>query len=278
VTGRENKDAAVVEGFGDEWSRFDQTALSVGERAEIFESYFSVFPWDELPADARGIDVGCGSGRWAALVGPRVGDLLCVDASPAAAEVAARALAAIPQCRVVVASVDELPVDEGMLDFAYTLGVLHHVPDTQAGLDAVVRTVKPGSPVLVYLYYDFNDRPAWFRQLWRTSDLARRVVSRSPHGLRWALSQLIALLVYWPLARAARVAERAGREVDGFPLSFYRCRSFYVMRTDALDRFGTRLEQRFSRDQIVELMMRAGLRDVVFREDAPYWVAMGRRA
>lgn len=273
-----NRDDAVVAGFGDEWARFDQAALAEEERTELFEDYFSVFPWHELPVGARGIDVGCGSGRWAALAGPRVGHLLCVDASPEAVAVARRNLARVPQCEVEVASVDRLPVEPGSLDFAYSLGVLHHVPDTLAGLRSVVEVVKPGAPVLVYLYYAFDDRPAWFRGLWRVSDVVRRAVSRTPHRVRWGLSQVIALAVYLPLARLARFAEATGRDVSSFPLSFYRRRSLYVMRTDALDRFGTRLEQRFTRTQIADLMARAGLVEVEFRDDAPYWVAVGRRA
>ena len=49
------------------------------------------------------------------------------------------------------------------------------------------------------------------------------------------------------------------------------------MRTDALDRFGTRLEQRFSRNEIERMMTAAGLTDIVFSEREPYWVACGRK-
>lgn len=277
MTSAGNRDPGVVAGFGDEWSRFDQSALPDDERQELFDAYFSVFPWDALPRGARGIDVGCGSGRWAALVAPRIGHLLCVDASAGAAAVAARGLAHLPNCDVAVASVDALPVDDESLDFAYSLGVLHHVPDTRSGLRSVVRTVKRGAPVLIYLYYAFDDRPRWFRQIWRAADAARHVISRLPHGPRWAISQVIALLVYWPLARLSRALEVARVDVSSVPLSFYRRRSLYVMRTDALDRFGTRLEQRFTRNEISSLMAESGLVDVAFREEPPYWVAVGRR-
>jgi hypothetical protein len=50
------------------------------------------------------------------------------------------------------------------------------------------------------------------------------------------------------------------------------------MRTDALDRFGTRLEQRFTRAEIEVMMRRAGLTDIRFSETEPYWVACGRKA
>jgi hypothetical protein len=50
------------------------------------------------------------------------------------------------------------------------------------------------------------------------------------------------------------------------------------MRTDALDRFGTRLEHRFSRDQIRSMMLACGLVDIRFSDQTPFWVACGRKA
>jgi hypothetical protein len=88
----------------------------------------------------------------------------------------------------------------------------------------------------------------------------------------------MAALVYWPLSRLSHVIDILGLPVDGVPLSYYRNHSFYTMRTDARDRFGTPLEQRFSQNQIVEMMEAAGLVDVRFSDAAPYWCAVGIRA
>src|SRR5271169_5493447 len=82
-----NLDHAVVEGFGQEWSRFDQSGIAQAELQALFNEYFSVFPWADLPPGAVGFDLGCGSGRWAQFVAPRVGQLHCIDASSAALEV-----------------------------------------------------------------------------------------------------------------------------------------------------------------------------------------------
>ena len=79
----QNIDPATVESFGDEWSRYDQTQLSEAEARSIFDEYFAIFPWERLPADASGFDMGCGSGRWARLMAPRVGHLHCIDPSVA---------------------------------------------------------------------------------------------------------------------------------------------------------------------------------------------------
>jgi len=270
-----NADAEVVAGFGDEWTRFDQSALTERDLMEMFDSYFHIFPWQDLPADPVGFDAGCGSGRWAKVVAGKVGTLHCIDPSEAALEVARRNAGAHPNCHFHVAGVDSLPLEDGSMDFGYSLGVLHHIPDTQAGLNACVHKLKPGAPFLVYLYYAFDNRAFWFRALWRTSELGRRTLSRMPYALRYFCSQLIALTVYWPLARFARLAEKLGRPVGSYPLSYYRARSFYVMRTDALDRFGTRLEKRFSRKQIEQMMREAGLTNIEFSDTQPHWCAVG---
>ncbi|MBX3192535.1 MAG: class I SAM-dependent methyltransferase [Labilithrix sp.] len=273
-----NIDHETVDGFGDEWTRFDQTALSDDERATAFEQYFAVFPWSEVADSAIGFDAGCGSGRWAALVAPRVGRLHAVDASAAALNVAKRNLAGASNVETHCASIDDLPFPDSSMDFGYSLGVLHHVPDTRAAIASCARKLKAGAPLLLYLYYAFDNRPRWFRAAWQVSDLGRRVISRMPYGLRFATSQVLAASVYWPLARTARALERLGVPVENIPLSIYRDRSFYGMRTDALDRFGTRLEQRFTRDQVASMMQDAGLERITFSEGAPYWCAVGYRA
>lgn len=272
-----NIDPLTVDGFGREWATFDQTGLDEAEHAQLFEAYFSIFPFDALPAGAEGFDLGCGSGRWAALMAPRVGILHCIDPSTEALEVTRRRLAGQPSARFHLAGADSIPLADESQDFGYSLGVLHHIPDTQAAMSDCVRKLKIGAPFLVYLYYGFDNKPGWFRKVWQGSDLVRRGVSRLPFRLRKGVTDLIALSVYWPLVRFAGLAERLGADVSNFPLSAYRGNSFYTMRTDALDRFGTRLEHRFTRAEIEAMMAQSGLTGISFREDAPYWVACGRR-
>jgi SAM-dependent methyltransferase len=273
-----NRDAPTVAGFGAEWQRFDRGAGSEEELRGLFERYFAIFPWTALPPQAQGFDAGCGSGRWAKLVAPRVGTLHCFDASVEALSVARRTLSAFRNCRLEAADLAALPLQDASMDFGYSLGVLHHVPDTQGGLAACARKLKPGAPFLVCLYYALDNRPAWFRALWRASELGRRLISAMPFFLRARTTEAIAALVYWPLARAARLAEAAGAAVEGWPLAQYRRQSFYVMRNDALDRFGTRLEQRFTRREIQAMLERAGLERIAFSEGWPYWCAVGYKA
>ena len=223
--------------------------------------------------------MGCGSGRWAKLLAPRVGTLHCIDPS-SALDVARRNLADEPNCNFHSKGVDEEILPHGSQDFGVSLGVLHHVPDTAAGIKACVNMLKPGAPFLLYLYYALDNRPFWFRSIWAASNVFRRIISKLPHKLRYGVSQVIAVCAYWPLARLAYLFESWGASksfVDTVPLSTYRALSFYTMRTDALDRFGTRLEQRFTKKQIRIMMQDAGLAEISFSEENPYWVAVGYR-
>jgi ubiquinone/menaquinone biosynthesis C-methylase UbiE len=273
----QNVDEKTVRGFGAEWAAFDQTKLDPDEQQRLFSGYFSCFPFEGLPVNAEGFDLGCGSGRWAILVAPKVGLLHCIDPAPEALNVARRRLQDYPNVRLHLATADDMPVEDSSQDFGYSLGVLHHVPDTLAALRKCVEKLKPGAPFLLYLYYRFENRPIWFALLWRTTDIGRRVISRLPFSIRRAITTAVAAGVYFPLARTAKILEARGRNVTNLPLSAYRNASFYTMRTDALDRFGTRLEQRFTKDEIRALMEEAGLERIVFRDAEPYWVACGYR-
>lgn len=272
-----NIDRKTVEGFGEEWDAYDQSALAGEEYAALFDAYFHLFPFDRLSADSVGFDLGCGSGRWAAGVADKVGTLHCIDPAAQALAVARRRLGGKTNVRFHLASSDQIPLPDGSADFGYSLGVLHHIPDTARALRDCVTKLKPGAPFLVYLYYRFDTRPAWFRAMWRASDLARNAIFRLPFSARKAVTSVIATIVYWPLARGAALAEKLGFDVANMPLSAYRTLSFYTMRTDALDRFGTRLEHRFTRPEIEAMMRAAGLTDIRFSEREPYWVACGVR-
>ena len=251
--------------------------MSREELEKIFREYFMIFPWAELPPSAEGFDMGCGTGRWARFVAPRVNKLHCIDPSDVIM-IAKRSLSDFENVYFHKTSVGSLVLPPASQDFGYSLGVLHHVPDTLAAIRSCVELLKPGAPLLLYLYYAFDNRPFWFQALWQLSNLIRQLIYRLTPALKNVITDAIATLVYWPLARLSRLLKGLGLNVHSVPLSFYRDHSFYTMRTDARDRFGTPLEQRFTKAQIEKMMLDAGLKDIRFSESAPYWCAVGVRA
>ena len=269
-----NMDAETVASFGDEWSRYDQSSMSYSEASEIFMEYFSIFPWDMLPSNPVGFDMGCGSGRWAKFVAPKVGRLNCIDPS-SALDIARRNLIDFKNVEYIKASVSESGIPINSQDFGYSLGVLHHVPDTESAINSCVSILKSGAPLLVYLYYAFDNRGWVYRVLWRASDLVRRIICKLPSRFKHLVTDVIAAIVYFPLARLSLLLDKVGINAASIPLFYYRNHSFYTMRTDSRDRFGTPLEQRFTKQQIKSYMERSGLIDIKFSDNAPYWCAVG---
>lgn len=268
-----NYDSDVVAGFGTEWKTFRHRDgdLPTVDHDAIFQRYFAIFPWQALPQDGGvGIDVGCGSGRWAKLVAPRVRHLYALDASSDAVAVARANLATTHNVSLLIARAGAIPLMPKSLDFAFSLGVLHHIPDTGAAIAEIANKLKPGAPFLVYLYYAFDNRPRWYRMMWQVTEPVRFLVSRLPYPARLLLSRIIACSIYWPLARAALVIEKLKLSPHDLPLASYRHLSFYVLQTDAYDRFCTRLERRFSRAQICHMLGEAGFRDVQFSDSEPF--------
>ena len=272
-----NVDDGTAEGFDRIWQLYGNPPDPGEPNSGPFDTYFSIFPIDAL-VQGEGFDLGSGNGRIARAVAPRVKLLHCIEPSASGIAAAKAAMRHLPNVRFHQAAVDSMPLPDGSQDFGYSIGVLHHIPFPEAGLRACVKKLKRGAPFLLYVYYKFDNRPAWFRLIWRGSDLARRGISKLPFRLRMGASTFVAATLYWPLSRTAKLVERLGGPIENIPLSIYREHSWATLRADALDRLGTAVEHRFSRAEVESMMHRAGLRDVRFAEGPPYWVAMGYKA
>jgi 2-polyprenyl-3-methyl-5-hydroxy-6-metoxy-1,4-benzoquinol methylase len=265
-----NKNEKVIQEFGDEWTKFDHGTLDKKKLEESFQQYFKIFPWDILPKDAVGFDMGCGSGRWAMFVAPKVKTLNCVEPSNAI-DVAKKNLNAQENVKFFKETTEDCTISPASQDFGYCLGVLHHIPNTQNALNDCIKLLKPRAPFLLYLYYNFENKPLWFKFIWKLSDYIRKIVSVSPKPIKHFISAIIALLVYLPLSRTAYILEKLGINVENIPISDYRRKPFYQCKNDALDRFGTRLEKRFSKTQIKDMLEKSGCTAIEFSSNTPYW-------
>ncbi len=265
-----NHDEKVIKDFGDEWTKFSYESLDEAKLKENFDQYFGIFPWDLLPTDAVGFDMGCGTGRWAKYVAPKVKTLNCIEPSNAII-VAKQNLCEKKNIKYFKETTENCSLIPSSQDFGYCLGVLHHIPNTQEALNDCTKLLKSGAPILLYLYYNFDKKPIWFKTIWKFSDYIRKFISISPKPVKYLLASLIAYLVYFPLVRSAYVLEKMGFNVENIPLSDYRNKPFYQCKNDALDRFGTRLEQRFSKSEITKMLINSGCENVEFSQSTPYW-------
>ena len=160
-----------------------------------------------------------------------------------------------------MASTDNIPFPDETFDFVMSVGVLHHIPDTQKAMIDCVQKVKKGGFFYVYLYYALDNKGWLFKTIFKLSDGIRKVVSRLPVGIKKYVCDILAFTIYVPLVFTGRFLKLIGLKkwASKLPLSDYQDKSLFVMRNDALDKFGTSLEQRFTKAQITQMMQNAGL-------------------
>ena len=154
---KNNIDKKVVSDFGKEWKAFNHQHIDESILDSAFDSYFHIFPFSDVK-NAEGFDMGCGSGRWAKFVAPQVGLLHCIDPSEAALDEARVNMKNLQNCSFECAGVDNNILKNESQDFGYSLGVLHHIPDTSLALESCSKKLKSGAPFLLYLYYRFDNK------------------------------------------------------------------------------------------------------------------------
>lgn len=175
---------------------------------------------------------------------------------------------------------ETLPFEDETFDFVMSIGVLYHIPDTVQAMKDCVKKVKKGGHFYVYLYYNLEKRGSIFTALFKLSDFIRSCICRLPGTLKKLVCDILAVIVYMPLVFTVKLFYFLGfsKLAKRMPLSAYHNKSFFILRNDALDRFGTRLEQRFSAKQVKEMMENAGLTNIRISPGVPYYHAVGKKA
>ena len=142
-----------------------------------------------------------------------------------------------------------------------------------------MKKVKKGGYFYTYLYYDISHKGVLTRTAFAISDTLRKGISRQPAEIKKFICDIIAAIIYLPLVSLSRLFSRLGMKsiAKKIPLTDYSNKAFFVMRNDALDRFGTRLEQRFTRKQVEEMMRTSGLTEIVISDGTPYWHGIGKK-
>ena len=178
----------TADNFGWEWQEFDRLHQSEDTyRLQFLDWIHPIQP--DFFRDKVVLDAGCGMGRFsAASAGFGARDVLALDLSDAV-EAAYRNTSHLPNVHVVQADIYQLPFRRPF-DFAFSIGVLHHLPDPEGGFRSVVQHLKPGGSMFAWVYGRENN--AWIVGL--INPLRERVFSRLPHRALYRLSWLLAVL------------------------------------------------------------------------------------
>jgi SAM-dependent methyltransferase len=271
----ENLDQEVIDGFGYEWATFDYTETETSGALDAqFRAYCAPLNLSQFnPATSVAGDFGAGSGRWSSRLAPYFSRVYALEPSDGASQVLRDKFTSDPKIIVLQETVGVNSIPRASLDLAMSLGVLHHIPDTALAIKDVSRSIKPGGVFLCYLYYNLENKPAYYKLIFRSVNLVRQIISSLPQPVRRLSATIIAALLYLPLARLSKLLSKLGRNTSNLPLHHYANMPFVMLANDALDRFGTSLEQRFSKAEITEMLRAADfdLATLKFSEIEPFW-------
>jgi SAM-dependent methyltransferase len=270
-----NLDQDVIDGFGFEWSKFDYS----DQKAETaLDKQFAAYchPIDLLRYSEKSsiaADFGAGSGRWTLRLLPYFHKVYALEPSDVACQVLRKKFNQNPKVTVLQESVGVNSIPDNSLDLAVSFGVLHHIPDTALALSKVAQKIKPGSFLLCYLYYKLDDKDVLYRALFKVADKLRGHITKLSSRKKRAVTWMIAALIYLPLARFSKLLKCMKIRVSNIPLHHYADMPFVMLANDALDRFGTSLEQRFDKNEISAMLNSANFdtETLYFSEKEPYW-------
>ena len=192
----------------DRMAAHDSTHWWYRARRDVLQSYLERY--GELPADARILEIGCGTGHNLPMLA-QFGEVEAIEIDPAARAIAGERLGR----PVGDAPLPELPgIPRGAYDLIAVLDVVEHIADDVAALRAMGERLRPGGRILIAV-------PA-HQWLWSAHDVVnhhhRRYRKRTltaaieraglkPERMRWFNS------ILFPLAAAARIAGKlTGRD------------------------------------------------------------------
>ena len=255
--------------FGYEWTHFNDWRHS---GAKNFDDYFAGLDLAKLGGRLV-LDAGCGMGRHARQIAPFAGRVVAVDFSQAIDQ-AARNTQEFSNVDCVQADLLALPLPDESFDFVYSLGVLHHLSNTERALAGLVQKVRPGGRLRVYLYWK---RHGWQGRLLEVVTLLRRFTVRMSHPVLratcWSLSVVLYGFVVLPYRALSTFGVTWHRQ---WPLFVYSKYPFNVLYNDQFDRFSAPIEKRYDADEVRDLLESAGLTDVSVRACFG-WIADGKK-
>lgn len=249
--------SSYADGFGFEWTTFPRLQLDDETSRESEDSFR--LRTGLASDDVKGklvLDAGCGMGRFSHVVARWGGRVVGVDISRAV-DAAAENLAAFENVGLAQADLRRLPFAPGTFDIVFSLGVLHHTPDTFESLSRIASLVKPGGTLAVWVY---SSRLRWTLaggEILRP--LTRRL--RSEHLLK-------AVRLVVPRAHAFKQrAPKLARFVDlALPTSHHPNPEWRVL--DTFDWYSPRYQRKHNFDQVEGWFRRLGF-DAIERLSLP---------
>lgn len=211
------------------------------------------------------LDAGCGGARFAEYLAGFGAEVIGVDMVERALRVDIQRNLGRANLNFFQANLFDLPFREGVFDFIYSLGVLHHTPDCEKAFKGLVRFLKPGGRIAIWVYPISERTPL--------SDLLRPLTTRLPMPLLYACGAALTA-AYAPLLRLPRYRARLNGFLYGLRLPWHD--EWRWRKHSFMDWYGAKFQSKHSYEELRAWFENAGLSDVSYGPDPVS--AIGRKA
>jgi len=260
----ENK---TIKDFGRQWSIFRGNEGFYGSM-ELFSDILHPFLNADEIRDCRVAEIGSGTGRIVNMV-LEAGAKYVVALEPSDAfEVLCRNIKQPEKVNCLKMTGDQLPAD-GNLDYIFSIGVLHHIPDPKPVIEAAFRAIRPGGRFLVWLYG--KEGNAFYLTMVM---LLRVLTKRLPH---FALSALVRVLC-WPLLFYMKLCRKLSLPLQEYMVTVFEKMSPEKRRLIIYDQLNPSYSKYYTRREAEKLLIDGKFENVRTHHRHGYsWTVIGTK-
>ncbi|MFH1784732.1 MAG: methyltransferase domain-containing protein [bacterium] len=242
-----------VKSFSFEWQIHHKTQLdstrSVSESEDTFIEKTGL-KLEKLKGKLI-LDVGCGVGRYIEPVARCAQEVVGIDLSYAV-DSAQENLKYFDNVHIIQADIFNLPFKKETFDFIYSIGVLHHTPDTKKAFLNLIPFLKKGGSIAIWLY---SNETRYERVSNKFTDFYRFFTRRLPKRLLWYLCHLaIPLYTLKNIKKLRTVLDLV------LPMSNHPDPEWRVL--DTFDWYSPMFQHKHTYREVVAWFEEAGLRDI----------------
>lgn len=203
------------------------------------------------------LDIGCGSGRftkWGALCEARIAFGIDLGES---VEVAYTLTKNMDNVCVIQADIYNMPF-ENQFDVAYSIGVLHHLPEPQKGFSRLPKVLRSGGKILIWVYNRRNNKRAIYFY-----EPLRAILKKMPKSFLYKSCYLpggiVHLINYSTRFLNSFGAKKLAKKI---PFSYYANFPFNMKLNDAFDVLATPKSNYYYREEIEKWFSEINLKEI----------------
>jgi SAM-dependent methyltransferase len=257
-----------IQDFGEQWTAFPDNRGYYGSK-ELLEDICRPLIEAEEVRGCRVAEIGAGTGRIVnMLLDAGASHVVAVEPSQAVHALKRNVRQRSEQVTVLPTTGEQIP-PSAELDWAFSIGVLHHIPEPEPVVQAMYRALRPGGRILIWLYGREGNRLLLFFLL-----PLRTITQRLPHSVLNLLVSLIDL----PLRLYMTLCRHFPLPLRGYLNNVLGHFNPAERRLVIYDQLNPAYAKYYTRHEAVDLLRKCGFHDIRVHHRHGYsWTVMGTK-